>query len=116
MSHLEKGRVVIFGCGTGNPFVTTDTAAALRANEIKADVFLKATNVDGHLYRRPPQGSQCEALPHDQLHCALKDELKVADATAFSMCMENGMPILVFDSHARAILSEPARARILGPS
>jgi uridylate kinase len=99
MAHLEKGRIVIFGCGTGNPFVTTDTAAALRASEIKADVFLKATNVDG-IYtadpRKDPTARRYRSISYID---ALKDELKVADATAFSMCMENGMPILVFDSH-----------------
>ena len=87
MSHLEKGRVVIFGCGTGNPFVTTDTAAALRANEIKADVFLKATNVDG-IYtadpRKDPNAKRYRTISYID---ALKDELKVADATAFSLSL-----------------------------
>ena len=114
MSHLEKGRVVIFGCGTGNPFVTTDTAAALRANEIKADVFLKATNVDG-IYtadpRKDPNAKRYRTISYID---ALKDELKVADATAFSMCMENGMPILVFDSHAEGNIVRACQGEDIG--
>jgi uridylate kinase len=95
--HLEKGRVVIFGGGTGNPYFSTDTAAALRANEIGADVILKATKVDG-IYDSDPMINK-EAKRYDQLSYidALQKRLKVMDSTAFSLCMDNKMPIVVFD-------------------
>lgn len=95
--HLEKGRVVIFGAGTGNPFFTTDTAAALRANEIGADVLMKATNVDG-VYdddpRKNPNAKRYEELDYTT---ALTKNLGVMDATAVSLCRENRLPILVFN-------------------
>src|SRR5438128_10839068 len=95
--HLEKGRVVIFGGGTGNPFFSTDTAAALRANEIGAEVILKATKVDG-IYDSDPQKSP-SAKRYSQITYldALQKRLKVMDSTAFSLCMDNKMPIIVFD-------------------
>ena len=95
--HLEKGRVVIFGGGTGNPYFSTDTAAALRANEIGAEVILKATKVDG-IYDSDPMVNK-EAKRYDQLTYieALQKRLKVMDSTAFSLCMDNKMPIVVFD-------------------
>lgn len=95
--HLEKGRVVIFGGGTGNPYFSTDTAAALRANEIQADVILKATKVDG-IYDSDPKKNP-EAKRFDQITYidALQKQLKVMDSTAFSLCMDNHMPIIVFD-------------------
>jgi uridylate kinase len=95
--HLEKGRVVIFGGGTGNPYFSTDTAAALRANEIGADVILKATKVDG-IYDSDPKKNP-KAKRHQRISYlqALKEQLKVMDSTAFSMCMDNKMPIIVFD-------------------
>jgi uridylate kinase len=95
--HLEKGRVVIFGGGTGNPYFSTDTAAALRANEIGADVILKATKVDG-IYDSDPKKNP-KAKRHQRITYlqALKEQLKVMDSTAFSMCMDNKMPIIVFD-------------------
>jgi len=95
--HLEKGRVVIFGGGTGNPYFSTDTAAALRANEIGAEVILKATKVDG-IYDSDPMVNK-EAKRYDQLSYieALQKRLKVMDSTAFSLCMDNKMPIVVFD-------------------
>ncbi|MCP5488913.1 MAG: UMP kinase [Verrucomicrobia bacterium] len=97
MRHLEKGRVIIIGAGTGNPYFTTDSAAALRASEINADVLLKATKVDG-IYTADPMKDKT-AKRYDTLtyHQALKDELKVMDAAAFSLCMENKIPILVFN-------------------
>ena len=97
MRHLEKGRVVIFGGGTGNPYFSTDTAAALRANEIGAEVILKATKVDG-IYDSDPMINK-EAKRYDQLSYidALQKRLKVMDSTAFSLCMDNKMPIVVFD-------------------
>lgn len=95
--HLEKGRVVIFGAGTGNPYFTTDSAAALRASEIGADVLMKATKVDGIYTEDPvtnPQAKRFETLSYQQ---ALSKQLKVMDAAAFSLCMENDIPIVVFD-------------------
>jgi len=97
MRHLEKGRVVIFAAGTGNPFFTTDTAAALRAAEIGAEVLLKATKVDG-IYDSDPKKNP-SAVKFDRLTFtdALSKDLKVMDATAFSLCRENNLPIIVFD-------------------
>ena len=109
--HLEKGRVVVFGCGTGNPFFSTDTAAALRAAEIEAEVFMKATNVDG-VYtadpRKDPNAKKLDTLrPKDLLDQALG----VMDSTAASLCMDNKIPILVFavsdpDNIVKAIKGE----------
>ncbi len=95
--HLEKGRVVIFGCGTGNPFFSTDTAAALRAAEIGADVIFKATNVDG-VYDSDPKLNK-DAKKYDTLsHLdVLQKGLHVMDSTAASLCMDNGIQILVFN-------------------
>jgi len=99
--HLEKGRVVIFGAGTGNPFFTTDTAASLRGMEIGADVIMKATSVNG-VYDKDPK-KHADAKMFDKLSYidALKMGLKVMDATALSLCMDNKMPILVFNMHER---------------
>ena len=95
--HLEKGRVVIFGAGTGNPFFTTDTAASLRAIEIGAEIILKATKVDG-VYDADPATNK-DAVKYDQLTYldVLKQGLQVMDSTATSLCMDNNLPILVFD-------------------
>jgi uridylate kinase len=95
--HLEKGRVVIFGAGTGNPFFTTDTAAALRANEIGAELVMKATKVDG-VYDADPVKNP-DATKYDTLDytTVLTNKLGVMDATAISLCRENKLPILVFD-------------------
>jgi len=95
--HLEKGRVVIFGGGTGNPYFSTDTAAALRANEIGAEVILKATKGDG-IYDRDPK-LHPDARRFDRITYleALQRQLKGMDSTAFSLCMDNKMPIIVFD-------------------
>ncbi len=95
--HLEKGRVVIFGCGTGNPFFSTDTAAALRAAEIGADVIFKATNVDGVYDSDPklnPDAKKYDTLSH---HEVLAKQLHVMDSTAASLCMDNDIDILVFN-------------------
>lgn len=95
--HLEKGRVVIFGCGTGNPFFTTDTAAALRALEIDADIMFKATNVDG-VYDKDPNkfedAKKYDSLSFDEI---LSHDLRVMDGTAASLCRDNSIPILVFN-------------------
>ncbi|MEE9399717.1 MAG: UMP kinase, partial [Dehalococcoidales bacterium] len=111
--HLEKGRVVIFAAGTGNPYMTTDTAAALRAIEIGADVLLMAkNNVDG-VYsadpRKNPNATKFEQLTHFE---ALNKRLQVMDATALSLCLENKLPIIVFDLQAphsieKAVSGEP---------
>lgn len=95
--HLEKGRVVIFGAGTGNPFFTTDTAASLRAIEIGAEIILKATKVDG-VYNADP-AKDANAVKYDELSYldVLKQGLEVMDSTATSLCMDNDLPILVFD-------------------
>ncbi|MBC2856362.1 MAG: UMP kinase [Cetobacterium sp.] len=96
--HLEKGRVVIFGAGTGNPYFTTDTAAALRAIEIHADVVIKATKVDG-IYDKDPVKFADAVKYHEVTYTeVLNKDLKVMDATAISLCRENKLPIIVFDS------------------
>ena len=111
--HLEKGRVVIFAAGTGNPYMTTDTAAALRAIEIKADVLLMAKNrVDGIYSADPAKEPQARKFDHLNHREALNLGLEVMDATAFSLCMENDLPIIVFDlqgpnSIQRAVAKEP---------
>ncbi len=97
MRHLEKGRVVIFGGGTGNPFFSTDTAAALRAAEIGADVILKATKVDGIYDSDPKKNPKAKRYSQISYQDALFQQLKVMDSTAFSLCMDNKMPIIVFD-------------------
>src|SRR6201987_4249636 len=95
--HLERGRVVIFGAGTGNPFFSTDTTAALRASEIRAEVILKATKVDG-IYDSDPKANP-NALRYDTVSYteAITRRLKIMDSTAFSLCMDNRVPIIVFD-------------------
>jgi uridylate kinase len=95
--HLEKGRVVIFGGGTGNPYFSTDTAAALRANEIGAEVILKATKVDGIYDSDPKENPKAKRFSRITYLDALQRQLKVMDSTAFSLCMDNKMPIIVFD-------------------
>jgi uridylate kinase len=95
--HLEKKRVVIFGGGTGNPYFSTDTAAALRANEIGAEVILKATKVDGIYDSDPKKNPKAKRFAQISYLDALQRRLKVMDSTAFSLCMDNQMPIIVFD-------------------
>jgi uridylate kinase len=95
--HLEKGRVVIFGGGTGNPYFSTDTAAALRANEIGAEVILKATKVDGIYDSDPNKNTGAKRFSQITYLDALQKQLKVMDSTAFSLCLDNKMPIIVFD-------------------
>ena len=96
--HLEKGRVVIFGGGTGNPYFTTDTAAALRAIEINADVVIKATKVDGIYDKDPVKFADAKKYTEVTYTEVLNKDLKVMDATAISLCRENKLPIVVFDS------------------
>lgn len=99
--HLEKGRIVILAAGTGNPFFTTDTAAALRAMEIKADIFLKATRVDGIYTGDPLQDPKAKLIKEISYLEVLKKRLKVMDATAISLCMDNLLPIIIFNLKKR---------------
>jgi len=99
--HLQKGRVVIFAAGTGNPFFSTDTAAALRASEIGADVLLKATKVDGVYTDDPKKNPRAKRYNRLTYLDALKNRLNVMDASAFSLCMDNRIPIIVFDLFKR---------------
>ena len=110
--HLEKGRVVIFAAGTGNPFFTTDTAAALRATEIGADILLKATKVDGIYDEDPLMNPAAKRFTHLSYLEALNMGVKVMDSTALSLCMDNNLPVVVFkltppDSVARALRGDP---------
>ncbi|MGK0184384.1 MAG: uridylate kinase [Verrucomicrobiales bacterium] len=112
MRHLELGRVVIFAAGTGNPFFSTDTTAALRASEIGADVILKATKVDGVYDSDPMKNPDAVRFESLTFHEALTRQLKVMDSTAFSLCMDNNKPIIVFsmteeDNIRRALTGEP---------
>ena len=119
--HLEKGRVVVFAAGTGNPYFTTDTAAALRAMEIRAEVILKATKVDGIFTADPqldPQATRLDSVSHLQV---LEQQLKVMDATAISLCMDNELPIVVFNLRVhgnirRAVLGEPVGSVVSAPA
>ena len=95
--HLEKGRVVIFACGTGNPYFTTDTAASLRAMEIGAEVLLKGTKVDGVYDSDPKKNPSAKPFRELTFMDVLQKELKVMDAAAISLCMDNSLPIVVFD-------------------
>lgn len=95
--HLEKGRVVIFGGGTGNPYFSTDTAAALRATEIGAEVILKGTKVDGVYDSDPVKNPKAKRFAQISYWEALQKQLKVMDSTAFSLCMDNKMPIIIFN-------------------
>lgn len=97
MRHLEKGRVVIFGAGTGNPYFTTDSAAALRAIEIKADVVLKGTRVDGIYTADPEKDPTATKFDHLTFQEVYDRNLNVMDMTAFTLCDENNLPIIVFD-------------------
>lgn len=112
--HLENGRIVIFVAGTGNPFFSTDTTAALRANEIGAEVILKATKVDG-IYdsdpKKNPEAKRFETLTYSD---ALTRRLEVMDSTAFSLCMDNAMPIIVFDMSDPANILRAVRGEKIG--
>ncbi len=112
LRHLERGRVVIFAAGTGNPYFSTDTAAALRAMEVKAEVLLKATKVDGIYTADPVEQPQAEFLERVRYLEALERGLRVMDPTAISLCMENKLPIIVFNittpgNVRRILLGEP---------
>ena len=116
--HIEKGRIVIFAGGTGNPYFSTDTAAALRAMEIKADVILKATRVDGIYDADPEKVSNAKFFARISYREVLHQDLKVMDATAISLCMDNGMPIVIFNMHKpgnirRAALGERVGSAVM---
>jgi uridylate kinase len=102
--HLEKGRVVIFGAGTGNPFFTTDTAATLRAVEMGADVIIKATKVDGVYDKDPKKFDDAKKLPELSYEQALHDDIKVMDATAITLAKDNNLPIIVCDMFSQGAL------------
>ena len=113
--HLEKGRVVLFAAGTGNPFVTTDTGAALRAVEIGADVLLMAkNNVDGVYEDDPRTNPDAKKLEHLTYFQALEKRLGVMDTTALSLCMDNDVPIIVFDLFEAGNLQRIVRGEVLG--
>jgi uridylate kinase len=111
VKHLERDRVVIFAAGTGNPFFTTDTAAALRAVEMGCDVFLKATQVDGVYSADPKSNPGAERFDRLTYTEVLTRDLKVMDATAISLARENGLPIVVFSIHEPGALAEALAGR-----
>lgn len=114
LRHLEKGRVVIFGGGTGNPYFTTDTAGSLRAIEMKADVILKGTRVDGIYTADPekdPTATRYEKLSFDE---CINQNLKVMDMTAFTLCQENKLPIIVFDVNKKGNLLQVVQGMNVG--
>jgi len=112
--HLEKGRVVIFAAGTGNPYFTTDTAAALRANEIGAEVLLKATKVDGVYNADPNKDPAAKRYDRLDYNTALRENLGVMDAAAISLCRDNKLPILVFDLTTPGNILKVMRGEAIG--
>ena len=112
--HFEKGRVVVFVAGTGNPYFTTDTAAALRAVEVGAQVLLKATKVDGVYDADPLEVPTAKRYDHLSYHDVLRDQLKVLDAAAVSLCQENDLPIVVFDLNKPENITRVARGEPVG--
>jgi uridylate kinase len=112
--HLEKGRVVIFAAGTGNPYFTTDTAAALRAMEVNAQVLLKATKVDGIYDKDPAKHNDAKRYEKVGYTECLQKDLKVMDMTAFALCRDNKLPIVVFDLHAAGNIQRVVRGENVG--
>lgn len=112
--HLEKGRVVIFGAGTGNPYFTTDTAASLRAIEINADVILKGTRVDGIYTADPEKDKTATRYETISFGEAMSKNLKVMDMTAFALCQENQLPIIVFDMNKSGNLGQIVEGKTVG--
>jgi len=112
--HLEKGRVVIFAGGTGNPYFSTDTAAALRAIEIEADVVIKATKVAGVFTADPEKDPSAKFIPNITFREVVAQELAVMDAPAVSLCKENGLPIIVLDLEERGSISAAIRGEKVG--
>lgn len=114
MRHLEKGRVVIFVAGTGNPYFSTDTAAALRASEIDAQVILKATKVDGVYSADPHKNPNAKRYPQLSYIDVLKKRLKVMDSTAISLCMDNSIPIIVFNINKKGDIKNTILGKKVG--
>lgn len=112
--HLEKGRVVIFGAGTGNPYFTTDTAASLRAVEIEADIILKGTRVDGIYSSDPEKNKDAVRYKNLRFSDAISQGLKVMDMTAFTLCQENNLPIIVFDMNTNGNLTSIIKGEEVG--
>ncbi len=112
--HLEKGRVVIFCGGTGSPYFTTDSAAALRANEVGADVILKGTRVDGIYTADPEKDPSATKYENISFAQVIRDGLKVMDMTAFTLCQENNLPIVVFDIHEKGNLLQVVQGGKIG--
>lgn len=112
--HLEKGRIVIFGCGTGNPFFSTDTAAALRAAEINADIVLKATNVDGIYTADPKKNPDAELIEEVTYIDVLNKKLNVMDSTATTLCMDNEIPIIVYNMNTKGNLENIVTGKKVG--
>jgi uridylate kinase len=114
LRHLEKGRVVIFGAGTGNPYFTTDTAGSLRAIEMKADVILKGTRVDGIYDSDPEKNPTAVKFEKISFQECISNNLKVMDTTAFTLCMENKLPIIVFDMNQPGNLLKVVQGAAIG--
>jgi uridylate kinase len=114
LRHLEKGRVVIFGAGTGNPYFTTDTAGSLRAIEMKADVILKGTRVDGVYDADPEKNPNAKKFETISFQDCITKNLKVMDMTAFTLCMENKLPIIVFDMNQPGNLMKIVQGESVG--
>ncbi len=112
--HLEKGRIVIFGSGTGNPFFTTDSAASLRAIEIDAEVILKGTRVDGIYDRDPEENASAKKFDTITFDEAYKKNLKVMDMTAFTLCKENDLPVIVFNMNKKGNLKKVVTGEEIG--
>src|SRR2546427_6636557 len=112
--HLEKGRVVIFAAGTGNPYFSTDTTAALRASEIRAEVILKATKVDGIYDRDPNVDAKAQRYERITYTEALTKRLQIMDSTAFSLCMDNKIPVIVFDMNKPSNIRDAVLGRKVG--
>ncbi len=112
--HLDKNRIVIFGCGTGNPFFSTDTAAALRAAEIDANIIFKATNVDGIYNKDPKKDKNATKFDNITYIDVLNKKLNVMDSTATSLCMDNNIPILVFDINKKGNLLLACKGKKIG--
>ena len=114
IKHLSKNRVVVFGCGTGSPFISTDTAAALRAAEVGAEAVLKATNVDGIYTKDPKKYDDAEKIDRITYMEVLKQKLNVMDTTATSLCMDNNIPIIVFDINEKGNLKKLIDGKKIG--
>ena len=112
--HLQKGRVVIFGCGTGSPFFSTDTAAALRAAEINAEIVLKATNVDGIYTADPKKDKKATLIKEITYIDVLNKKLNVMDSTATTLCMDNQLPILVYNMNVKGNLLKVIEGKKVG--